>query len=283
VSATTINRALLRTIPALSVVAPLVIFGFIYVLAISPARQAAAAARVEAEAARAALARTRAELRNAPSRKGPLPTPHTFEVRTASELADAVKAIAGSQSAGGVEQLSVQMNGALVVASFDARYSQLDEFFSSLDAIGGAYDVRSVDIVQNRDKPSVRATVLLQVRGEPAVDVPLVADASAAFSPVPAEKASAPPFRPGRKRTPVPVSVAPLRSVPEGPDPIVRTILFSSQQKSALVDGRIVRPGDRVGAGTVQSIEADAVVLVSDGGHVKRLALESLRTQATKR
>ena len=65
-SATKINRALLRTIPALSVVAPLVIFGFIYVLAISPARQAAARRRVEAEAARAALVRTRAQLRNVP-------------------------------------------------------------------------------------------------------------------------------------------------------------------------------------------------------------------------
>jgi hypothetical protein len=275
-SATTTNRALLRTIPALAVVAPLVIFGFIYVLAIAPARQAAVAARVEAEAARAALARTRAELGNGALLRGPVAAPHTFDVRTASELAGAVKAVAGSPSVGGVEQLSVQISGAMVVVSFDARYSQLDEFFSSLDAVVGAYDVRSVDIVPNGNTPSVRATVVFQVRGEPAVDVPLVADASLEPDRKRGPAPAVPLFRPAQKRTPV-------AAFTEGPDPMVRTILFSSQQKSALVDGRVVRPGDRVGASTVQSIEADAVVLVSDEGRVKRLALESLRTQATKR
>jgi hypothetical protein len=120
----------------------------------------------------------------------------------------------------------------------------------------------------------MRATVVFQIRGEPAVDVPLVADASTAIA---KEKGDGSFFLPvPRKKTPVPLFT-------EGPDPIVHTILFSSQQKSALVDGRVVRLGDRVGAATVQSIEADAVVLVSDDGRVKRLALESLRTQAIRR
>ena len=168
------------------------------------------------------------------------------------------------------------MNGDMVSVSFDARDAQLDEFFSSLDAVTGAYEVRSVDIAPNRGMPSVRATVVFQVRGEPPSPrrrrrTPDTAGSERdreSFSPTPPEKDSRSLFAAPRKKTPVPVFT-------EGPDPVVRTILFSSQQKSALVDGRMVRPGDRVGASTVQSIEAEAVVLVSDEGRVRRLALES--------
>lgn len=271
-----IDRALLRTLPALSVVAPIVIFGFIYVLAILPARQAASAAGAEAEASGAALARSRAQLRDATPASSPS-APRSFDVRTAADLVEAVTTVAASQSVGGVDQLSVQVHGAAVTASFDARYAQLDEFFSSLDGIAGTYDITYVDIVQKRNSPLMRATVEFLVRGQAvtAPDVPVVADASLEL-----EKRG----RPGKRST------APFSAAPEKgavllfpPAPVVRTILFSSQQKSAVVDGRIVRPGDRVGTSTVQSIEADTVVLVSDSGLVKRLALESSGTHATKR
>jgi hypothetical protein len=184
-NATQIDRALLRTLPALSMVAPLVIFGFIYVLAIVPARQGALAARSEVETSRDALVRTRSELQDASLLRGPAAAPRSFYVRTASDLADAVRTVADSQSVGGVDQLSVQIHGAAVSVTFDARYAQLDEFFSSLDAITGAYDVSSVDIVRKENLPLMRATVEFLVRGEPAVvptpapqPPPLVADAS---------------------------------------------------------------------------------------------------------
>jgi hypothetical protein len=55
---------------------------------------------------------------------------------------------------------------------------------------------------------------------------------------------------------------------------VVHTILYSSQHKVALVDGRIVRPGDHLGTGVVRSIEPDSVVLVTDTGLVKHLFLD---------
>jgi hypothetical protein len=70
---------------------------------------------------------------------------------------------------------------------------------------------------------------------------------------------------------------------PAEPDPVVHAILFSSQQRSALVDNRVVRAGDLVGTDTVQSIEVDAVILVNDAGHVRRLALDRPPSPVTKK
>src|SRR5437773_7868229 len=42
---------------------------------------------------------------------------------------------------------------------------------------------------------------------------------------------------------------------PSEPDPVVHTILYSSQHRAALVDGRIVRPGDYVGMTLASEIE----------------------------
>jgi hypothetical protein len=63
---------------------------------------------------------------------------------------------------------------------------------------------------------------------------------------------------------------------------VVRTILYSSQHKVALVDGRIVRAGDRLGSGRVLVIEQNSVVFVTGTGLVKRLVLEEPRIRATK-
>jgi hypothetical protein len=54
-------------------------------------------------------------------------------------------------------------------------------------------------------------------------------------------------------------------------DPIVSGILFSSRRQAAVVDGRVVVAGDRVGTAVVQSIEADAVVIVTSRGEMRRL------------
>jgi hypothetical protein len=276
-TAAKIDRALLRMMPALCVLTPLMIFGLIYVLAVVPARKAAGAAEAEAEASVATLARMRAQSRNASLSSGPAASSRRFEVRTASELADAVKAVAGSHTALGVARPSVQIQRSAVTVTFDARDGQLDAFFSSLDAITGPYDVTTVDIVHKQNAPLARVMVGFLLRGEGSgvPKAPLAADASQ---------------RPeGEKRSTAPFSAAPEKSAilrlpsQQGPDPVVRTILYSSQQKSALVDGRVVRLGDRVGNGTVHAIAADTVVVVNDDGRLKRLALKSPGTRATKR
>jgi Tfp pilus assembly PilM family ATPase len=56
-------------------------------------------------------------------------------------------------------------------------------------------------------------------------------------------------------------------------DPQVRSILFSEERRLAIIDGRIVRPGDRLGTGFVQAIDRDSVVITTAAGRTKRLLL----------
>jgi hypothetical protein len=142
------------------VAAPLLTFAFLYALTVVPARRATAAAQAEAMTAQAALLRARASARNTPgAAAGRVLAP------TAADLAGAVRNIACGPSLGGVEQFSVDIDGRTVSATFDARYTQLGEFFSGLDLVDGAYDLKSVDIEPAAAAPLVRATVILQVRG----------------------------------------------------------------------------------------------------------------------
>ena len=48
--------------------------------------------------------------------------------------------------------------------------------------------------------------------------------------------------------------------------PVVQTILFSPGRSVALIDGRIVKPGDRIGEGRVAEIRRDAVVVETPDG-----------------
>jgi hypothetical protein len=85
-----------------------------------------------------------------------------------------------------------------------------------------------------------------------------------------------------RERVPAAGTDGPVRPAVVRPAPVVQAIVFSSQQRSAIVDSRIVRPGDRVGADTVTAIEPNGLVLVSTGGRVTRLVLNQPKTTATK-
>src|SRR5436190_69818 len=55
--------------------------------------------------------------------------------------------------------------------------------------------------------------------------------------------------------------------------PVVSSILISDDRRLARVDGHIVERGDRLPAGTVQSIESDAVVFAGPDGRSERGAL----------
>jgi hypothetical protein len=58
----------------------------------------------------------------------------------------------------------------------------------------------------------------------------------------------------------------PAARVPAAPEPVVRSILHSSNRRLAIVDGRIVAEGDVVGDYTVSAIERGAVVFTTPGG-----------------
>ena len=59
----------------------------------------------------------------------------------------------------------------------------------------------------------------------------------------------------------------------EGPGPVVRSILFSTTRRLAIVDGKIVGVGDSVGGYTVVEIEQGAVVFTSAGGAPLRVSV----------
>jgi hypothetical protein len=61
---------------------------------------------------------------------------------------------------------------------------------------------------------------------------------------------------------PVPTIAAPV----EEPDPVVASILYSPGRRLAVIDGRIVRPGDRAGRAKVIDILPKAVVLEHPDG-----------------
>jgi hypothetical protein len=71
----------------------------------------------------------------------------------------------------------------------------------------------------------------------------------------------------GQVPVPEPVVTAPPPAVE--PDVIVNSILYSDTRKLAIVNGRRVRIGDRVGSATVADILRDGIVLQSPNGAVR--------------
>lgn len=73
-------------------------------------------------------------------------------------------------------------------------------------------------------------------------------------------------------------------AIPAGPDPVVRSILYSSGRRLAMIDGgKIVKVGDRVGANEIVDIATDAVVIRTPGGERRRLAIYSVSAQGISR
>jgi hypothetical protein len=70
------------------------------------------------------------------------------------------------------------------------------------------------------------------------------------------------------------VAFAAARPMAE-PDPIVRSILFSSTRRLAIVDRQIVGVGDTVGAFTVSAIEQGAVVFTASSGERRRVSVHA--------
>ncbi len=75
----------------------------------------------------------------------------------------------------------------------------------------------------------------------------------------------------GESRRPrVPLAPVPMVS---GPEPVVRSILYSAGRKVALVDHRVVGVGDALGDGVVTDIQPDAIVIRTPSGQTRRVAI----------
>ena len=67
------------------------------------------------------------------------------------------------------------------------------------------------------------------------------------------------------------------------PDPIVRTILFSSTRRSALIDNKMVGVGDTVGSLKIVDIERTAVVFADARGTTRRVSTLSPQSSGITR
>lgn len=61
------------------------------------------------------------------------------------------------------------------------------------------------------------------------------------------------------------------------PLPVVRAVIDSGHRRLAVVDGRLVREGERVEYGRVERIERSAVVFSRDGDRVRVSTVTSVR------
>ena len=78
------------------------------------------------------------------------------------------------------------------------------------------------------------------------------------------------------RRVPEVVESAPPPPPPAvEPDPVVASILYSTGRRLAVIDGRIVRPTDRVGTATVVDILPKAVVLEFADGNRRTIELQA--------
>jgi len=261
----TLTVVLVRLTMALALVAPLVVFGFLYVLGIQPQRAAASAARQQLEEAEAHLSRRRTPARDVPTvNEAAVTEARATDIDDPPELAKAISGLIDSPIVGGVTNLSIQageMAYAPLTINFDARYEQISRFLRNLRTLPPTFELRSVELTQRRETSMHAEIVLLELSR----NVP-----TSEMKPFTASPEPRPPIRSRR-----------VRVEPPAPDPIVTSILFSSGRRVALIDGRIVEAGDRVGLATVQSIDADGVVIVRADGEIRRLGLGRpvIRTQ----
>ncbi len=231
---------LVNATPLLALAAPFVIFGFLQVLVVQPERGAARATRAEAAA-----------IANA----GP---------------ADTIRSLANSPEVGGVKNLSVvegavDDSGASMTVAFDAEYAQVEQFFSHLRRLPAAFDVRSFELDRAASAtPGLVSAKIVLFMFKPGVAPP-----------------PAPAATPELERVAIPerlAKVIPKRRVvmpePIVPDPVVSGILFSASRQVAVVNGRVVKPGDRIGPLFVRAIERDGVILTTASGLRRRVPLD---------
>jgi hypothetical protein len=237
-----------KAMPFLAFAAPVAIFGLLHTLLVQPQRMAADAARMRVPFAEATPG-------------PPLTLPSTHEAFD-GRLADLVASLASSPAVGGVTNLSIETAapGAPVTVTFEAQYAQIGRFFWNLPTLPARVAVQSVELTP-AVAPKVRAKIVLSVLGRRTTT-----------------PGSSTMLAPEWPRDPFAAPASPVRVVHSTPvlppAPVVKSILFSASRRVALVDGRIVGVGDRVGTFLVEEIEPDSVLLVTPQGVRTRIELQ---------
>ena len=267
----TLVSVLTRLTTALAAIAPVIVFAFLYVLLVQPRREAAVAAQRSLDTLRSHVDRLRLFARRAAD-VTPVASAGQLEARiagsdSAAEFLEALAALVKSPGVGGLRNLSIETGAAGGVPAdsyaalsgghlastpvdirFDASFEQIGRFFSNLRALPTTYEIRSVDLAPS-GRGVMRARVVLlafhHAGGKPA------------------------PVAPRRKPLPTRAAAPPVL-----PGPRVSSILLATGRRVALIDGRIVAVGDRVGEGVVTAIESEAVILTGADNRQRRLALE---------
>jgi hypothetical protein len=84
------------------------------------------------------------------------------------------------------------------------------------------------------------------------------------------------PFAGSWQRPDRPATVVPAVQIESEPDVVVASILHSEDRRLAVVNGRIVRAGDRVGSTTIVDIQPRAVVIESSRGLRRLIELRAV-------
>jgi len=264
----TLVTTLTSVTTAMAVAAPVVVFGFLYVLQVQPERAREIEAQNELHAALADLERRRAAV-EVPSVTAEAAAVDEFVARVArgegaDDLAGALTALLNGPAVGRVSNLIVETDSAggdrrRMTVTFEARYEQIVRLLRSLRALPISVDLQAVEI--DSDASSRTGTTHVKVSL-------LVAEAQGA--PQPASGRA--PARATNTHQTRDLASQP-RPAGASPDPVVTGILISAGRRVALVDGRIVGPGDRLAAGVVQSIEPDALVFAGPDGRSRRVEI----------
>ena len=75
------------------------------------------------------------------------------------------------------------------------------------------------------------------------------------------------------------VAAAPAVAIETEPDLVIASILHSAERRLAVVNGRIVRAGDRIGSSTIVDIQPRAVVVESSRGARHTVELRAAQTK----
>jgi len=299
---TTLVKALTTLTTAMAVVAPIVVFGFLYVLQVQPEREAAVELRKQLAEARSELNRRRLLVRPelAVAEASDL---DEFDARTTGtdrvgETADALTAVLNSPAVGGVSNLSIESGSSAggpidsivrvlsqtvaytpVTVTFDARYEQIGRFFWNLRVLPTIFDLQSVELTPLTASRGglTRARMSLLVFHQPQAAGPKQTPRRPVVDVITPPEWGRDPF------APPPRPAADRVGSAAQPDPVVSSILFSDGRRVALVDGRAVGRGDPVRPGIVLSIEVDAVVIAEPGGRARRFEIERPVSRLTQR
>jgi hypothetical protein len=285
---------------AMAIAAPIVVFGFLYVLQVHPERHAAAESRHRLAMAREELNRQQLFVKPQPV-VSEVSALAEFESRTAEgegvgDVIDILTAVLESPAVGGVSNVGIEtgvpedapddsaarlfsqtVRQTPVTLSFDARYEQIGRFFWNLRVLPTTFTLQSVALAPGTaGGPMMHATVSLVAFHRPGPDKPLPASRAQVMDVITSPRWTRNPFA-SEPRADA------RRAVVAEPDPVVTSILFSSGRRVAMVDGHIVGAGDRVRTGVIRRIDADAVVVAGPDGRERRVPIARPVVRLAKR